>query len=499
MDWTPELLEEAWKEIAIIAEEELELKPGVDLYTNQFEVVSADQMIDAYSSVGMPVNYTHWSFGKDFLQNKKQYDTGRMNLAYEMVINSNPCVNLLMEENLAYMQVMVMAHAGVGHNAVFANNVYFKEWTNAGSIIDYMVFAKDYISKCEERYGAKEVERVLDAAHSVASHAIDKYKRKHKPKLSEEQRLQELLKQDDESQRDLDIILKKTKINDDSDLLLSEYFNSEDDEDYAEDEENLLYYIMKKSPNLEVWKREILRIVYKINDYFKIQAISKTLNEGFASFCHYYIMTRLEEKGIITPDAYIAFLQSHSGVIFQPTYDKKYYSGPNPYALGFAILMDVKRICENPTEEDKRYFPKLIGKRWQDAIKEAAFEYRDDSFIEQYLSPKVIRDFKLFTVNVQYKDNPDLGYGSSEAVVTEIHDEIGYRAIRTALARSKERINYCPQIVVEGADFNGDRTLYLRYDSYMGRDLSTHDAEEVLNHLDYLWGYNCELTFTENS
>ena len=492
-DWTPEILGEAWKEIEKIAIEELELTPGVDLYPNQFEVVSAEQMLDAYSSIGLPVHYNHWSFGKDFMQQSKSYEKGRMGLAYEMVINSNPCVNLLMEENLAYMQIMVMAHAGVGHNAVFANNVYFKEWTQAGSIIDYMLFARDYIRRCEERYGEREVERVLDAAHALAAHGIDKFKRKHKPKLSEEQRLKKLMAEDDRRQRELDIILKKTTIVEADDVL---GLDPDEDEHFEDEEENLLYYIMKKSPNLERWKREILRIVYKVNQYFSPQGPTKTLNEGFATFCHFYIMERLEDKGIIASDAYMAYLQSHSGVIYQPAYDSRHYSGPNPYALGFNILRDVKRICENPTAEDKEWFPNLIGKRWQDAIKEAAFEHRDDSFIMQYLSPKVIRDMQLFTVSIKYLNNDVEGMVnpvSATATVSEIHDPMGYANIRTALARSKERVNYVPQIVVEGSDLEGDRTLYLRYDKFMNRELDEADATEVIMYLDELWGYKVEL------
>jgi stage V sporulation protein R len=387
------------------------------------------------------------------------------------------------------MQTMVMAHAGVGHNAVFANNVYFKEWTQAGSIIDYMLFARDYIRHCEERYGEREVEQVLDAAHSISAHGIDKFKRKHRPKLSEEQRLKKLMAEDERRQRELDIILQKTTINDDDD---ESRLLDDGEDNLEEDEENLLYYIMKKSPNLARWKREILRIVYKINQYFSPQGPTKILNEGFATFCHHYIMERLEDKGIITADAFMAYLTSHSGVIFQPKYDSRWYSGVNPYALGFAILRDVKRICENPTDEDREWFPKLIGKRWQDAVKEAAFEHRDDSFIEQYLSPRVIRELKLFTVSIEYEvdeDNPI----SATAHVSEIHDEQGYANIRTALARSKERVNYVPQIVVEGADLEGDRTLYLRYDSYLNRELDESDAEEVLAYLDMLWGYKVQL------
>jgi len=78
-------------------------------------------------------------------------------------------------------------------------------------------------------------------------------------------------------------------------------------------------------------------------------------------------------------------------------------------------------------------------------------------------------------------------------MVSEIHDVEGYKNIRTALAQSKERINYVPQISVVGADFEGDRTLYLRYEPYQGRELDEDGANEVLSYLDELWGYQVTL------
>lgn len=483
-DWTPELIKQAYEECEKIAREELEL----DIYPNQIEIISSEQMLDAYSSIGLPVHYAHWSFGKDFLRNQKAYQAGRQNLAYEIVINSEPCISYLMEENDMVMQTMVIAHAAFGHNTVFKNNICFQQWTNAGSIIDYMIFARDYIRKCEERYGVEVVEQVLDAAHALAPHGVDKFKRKHRPKMSEEARLQKLIKEEDQKQRELDIIMKKTS------KAAEEVRIDQEDLDDTEDEENLLYFIMKKSPSLERWKREILRIVYKVNQYFYPQGQTKNLNEGMASFCHYYIMTRLEEKGILSSDAFLSFLDHHSGVIFQPTYQQRYYSGINPYALGFAILMDLKRICTEPTEEDREWFPHLIGQRWQDVIKEAVFEHRDDSFVAQYLSPKVIRDLKLFMVNLDYTELDKYPRTDKPlAVVSEIHDEAGYRNIRTSLARSLERINMVPQIKVIGADLEGDRLLKLKYVPYKGRSLETEDAETVTDYVDYLWGYQVVL------
>jgi stage V sporulation protein R len=492
-DWTPELIKQSYEEIEKIALEEMEL----EVYPNSVEIISAEQMLDAYSSIGLPIHYNHWSFGKDFESNFNSYSKGRQGLAYEIVINTNPCISYLMEENNMMMQAMVIAHAAFGHNAVFKNNECFKQWTEASNIIDYMMFARDYIRQCEERYGESEVEKVLDAAHALAPHGVDKFSRKHTPRLSEEARLQKLISEEDAKQKELDIILKRTSY---KDVDLSEH----DDGDNPEEEENLLYFIMKKSPSLPQWKREIIRIVYKINQYFYPQGQTKNLNEGFASFTHYYIMTRMEEKGMISPDAFMYFLESHSGVIFQPEYHRRYYGGINPYALGFAIFQDIKRICDNPTEEDKYWFPHLIGKRWQDAVKDAAFEYRDDSFVSQYLSPKVIRDLKLFSVNILVTEgkledaaviqtDADGNTHSARAIVSDIHDEVGYRNIRNNLAKSFERINFVPQIMVVGADLDGDRALKLKYNSYMGRTLDVEDAILVTSYIDSLWGYQVDL------
>jgi len=39
--------------------------------------------MDAYASIGMPVGYHHWSYGKQFLAVEQAYRRGQMGLAYE--------------------------------------------------------------------------------------------------------------------------------------------------------------------------------------------------------------------------------------------------------------------------------------------------------------------------------------------------------------------------------------------------------------------------------
>jgi len=472
-DWTPQLITEAYNEIEMIALDEMKLQP----YQNQITIISSEQMLDAYSSVGMPVHYNHWSFGKDFLKNSQSYQQGRMGLAYEIVINSNPCEVYCMEDNDMTMQALVIAHAAFGHNHFFANNYLFKEWTQAGSIIDFMLFAKDYIRDCEERYGEKEVEMVLDAAHALAHHGVDKYKRKSKPKIIRTEEEDHEAKEKADMHRaddELDMVFRRT---------IPKKKRVKKTKLEIEPEENLLYFLEKHS-NIPQWKKEILRIVRKINTYYYPQSQTKISNEGMATFTHYHIMNRLEEKGIISPDAMLSFLTSHTGVTYQPNFKKRWYSGANPYAIGFAVYRDIKRMCENPTKEDEEWFPNLVGKPWQEEIKTACANFRDDGFIQQYLSPKVIRDFGLFAV----KFKPDVA-----PLVTEIHDEIGYSNIKNIFASTYSRVNYVPELAISAANLRGDRKLTIEYFPHEGRNLDNEYLNKTLKLMKVLWEYPIEI------
>ena len=109
-----------------------------------------------------------------------------MGLAYEIVINSNPCIAYLMEENSLTMQTLVIAHAAYGHNSFFKGNYLFRTWTDADAIIDYMVFAKNYIAECEQRHGVEAVELLLDSCHALQNYGVDRYKRPAKLSMSQE-------------------------------------------------------------------------------------------------------------------------------------------------------------------------------------------------------------------------------------------------------------------------------------------------------------------------
>ena len=470
-EWTFELLDLYDREIARVA-----AYYGLDTYPSQIEVISSEQMIDAYSSVGMPVGYHHWSYGKQFLSTQKSYKRGQMGLAYEIVINSSPCIAYLMEENTMTMQALVIAHAAYGHNSFFKGNYLFRTWTDAEGILDYLVFARNYIADCEQRHGEEAVEALLDSCHALMSLGVDRYKRPTRLSMAKEQ-LRQAERED----------YLQSQVNDLWRTLPASQATEQKKQAArfpSEPQENLLYFIEKNAPRLEPWQREIVRIVRKIAQYFYPQRQTQVMNEGWATFWHYTLLNHLYEEGKLTDGFMIEFLQSHTNVVYQPPYNSRFYSGINPYTLGFSMFQDLRRICEHPTEEDRRWFPELAGSDWVKSLDFAMRNFKDESFVAQYLSPKLIRDLKLFALVDDDRED--------KLEVTAIHDDAGYRTVRQLLAEQYNLGNREPNIQVYEVDVFGDRSLTLRHYMHDRRPLG-ESTPEMLRHVARLWGYTVRI------
>ena len=484
-DWTFETLRSAYAAIEEIALDDL----GLDIYPNQIEIISAEQMLDAYSSIGMPLMYRHWSFGKRFAREGILYRKGYTGLAYEIVINSNPCISYNMEESTMAMQTLVMAHAAFGHNHFFKNNYLYRQWTDADAILQYLEFAKAFIAKCEERHGVAAVEEILDAAHALMDQSVFRYRRP--PKLTaEEMEERERLRVEyqDRTYRDLWRTVPQT--DEESVGTTEELEATAAHEGRMKDlklpDESLLYFIEKNSPSLEPWQREILRIVRNIAQYFYPQKQTKVMNEGCATFVHYYVVNALYDAGRLDEGALLEILHSHSNVVSQPSYDDRRFGGLNPYALGFEMMADIKRICAQPTREDETWFPEFAGcDDWRAVLREARANFRDESFIQQYLSPHLMRKLRLFLVADDAKD--------SHFTVSGIHDERGYRKVRTALARTYDPGVNEPEIQVIDADLRGDRRLRLQQTVLDGVPLAEPSRDDVMELVRRLWGHEVSL------
>jgi stage V sporulation protein R len=477
-EWTFELIEQAHEEIRRVAE-----NFGLDTYPNQMEIITAEQMMDAYASIGLPVSYNHWSFGKHFLQTEKSYRRGQMGLAYEIVINSNPCIAYLMEENSLMMQALVIAHASYGHNSFFKGNYLFRTWTDAEAIVDYMLFAKNYLAECERRHGVEAVEMLLDSCHALQNYGVDRYKRPARLSMHEENLRQREREQYLQSQvNDLWRTIPRRE---------QAHASPPGPRRFpSEPQENLLYFIEKSAPLLEPWEREVVRIVRKISQYFYPQRQTQVMNEGWATFWHYTIINQLYDEGVVGEGFMLEFLQSHTNVVYQPPINSSYYSGINPYALGFAMMRDIRRICEEPTDEDRYWFPDIAGSDWKKTLDFAMRNFKDESFIAQFLSPKLIRDFHFFAV---LDDDEE-----EKLSVSAIHDDNGYRDIRQKLAAQYNLHTREPNIQVWSVDTHGDRSLTLRHTQYQRRPLNGQ-ADEVLKHVARLWGFDVMLQTADDN
>jgi spore cortex formation protein SpoVR/YcgB (stage V sporulation) len=251
-------------------------------------------------------------------------------------------------------------------------------------------------------------------------------------------------------------------------------------------EENLLYFLEKFSPKLKGWERELLRIVRNIAQYFYPQRQTKVMNEGCATYVHYKIMNRLYDQGRIGEGAMLEFIASHSSVVFQPDYDDQRYSGLNPYTLGFEMMRDIERIVTEPTDEDRACMPLIAGcGDVMGVLKDAWANFRDDSFIAQYLSPHLTRKLRLFKLADRSAD--------PHYKVAAIHDDRGYREVRRALASQYDPGLRDPNIQVTEADLAGDRRLILTHRLHNDVPLAERDAEAVLAYVADLWGFDVEL------
>ncbi|MCO5411034.1 MULTISPECIES: SpoVR family protein [Ralstonia] len=476
-EWTFELIRRYDQSIAQIAADF-----GLDTYPNQIEIITAEQMLDAYASSGLPLGYNHWSYGKHFLASERGYQRGLMGLAYEIVINSNPCIAYLMEENTMPMQALTIAHACYGHNSFFKGNYLFRTWTNADAIVDYLLFAKNYVAECEQRYGEQEVELLLDSCHALQNYGVDRYRRPKKLSINEEQARQAEREKYLEAQvNDLWRTLPTHRARA---LATADDVPEPDPQFPPEPEENLLYFIEKNAPKLQPWQREIVRIVRKIAQYFYPQRQTKVMNEGWATFWHYTILHKLYDEKLVNDAFMLELLQAHTNVIYQPPFNSPYYSGLNPYTLGFLMFQDIRRICESPEEEDYRWAPEIAGSDWQKTLDFAMRNFKDESFLLQFLSPRVIRELKLFSVLDDDRD--------AKLRVTAIHDDDGYRKIRELLAGQYDLSNIEPNIQVTNVDVGGDRSLTLRHLQSSRRPLGPN-YEEMLRHVVRLWGFTCRL------
>jgi stage V sporulation protein R len=312
------------------------VKFNLDPFPVRFEIVPASVMYEV-GSYALPGRYSHWTFGKAYHRMKMMYDFG-LSKIYEVVINSNPSYAFLLETNALIQNKMVIAHV-LGHVDFFKNSAYFSQ-TNRRMIDEAAMHARR-MSEYEFTYGRKVVEEFLDAVLSIDEHVDPNFFIK-KETDSEDKKDSEKKKKRPEGRYD--------------DLLTKEETAAQDDTTLEEDrprkpsltspEKDLVYFIMKNSPALKDWQRDVMAMLHDEMEYFIPQMQTKIMNEGWASYWHSRIM---REMDLSTSD-HLQFAELHAGVV------SPHKGQLNPYYLGYKIFEDIEKRWDNPTAEEREKF-----------------------------------------------------------------------------------------------------------------------------------------------
>src|SRR5436853_6279937 len=239
---------------------------GLDPFPTRFEIVPATVMYELSYYV-LPGRYSHWTFGKAYHRMKTMYDFG-LSKIYEVVINTNPSYGCLLETNSPIRNKMVMAHV-LGHVDFFKNNVYFSK-TNRRMVESVSTHA-GRMTAYEFTYGRKTVEKFLDAVLAIEEH-IDPnfFIKRERPEAIEERR-----KRPAPVGRYDDIWQLGEKKE-------PEVIEEERPPTDQLPEKDLIYYIMRNSPHLQPWQRDVMAMMHEEMEYFIPQMQTKTMNEGWA-------------------------------------------------------------------------------------------------------------------------------------------------------------------------------------------------------------------------
>ena len=306
--------------------------------------------MDAYASVGMPVNYRHWRYGKQFIATEKQLparpdgpglrDRHQLRPLHRLPdggehdddagAGHRPC---RLRPQLASSRATTCSACG----------------PTPTSIIDYLVYARNYIAECEERHGVEAVEDLLDCLPRA-----DEPRRRPLPAAEPSCRWRKEQARQQRA-RGLRCSAGQRPVAHPAARRRAGRRSDEAKRFPSEPQENLLYFIEKNAPLLEPWQREIVRIVRKIAQYFYPQRQTQVMNEGWATFWHYTpaqhaVRRRPPHRRLHDRVPEVAHQRRSTS---RPSASRA-YSGINPYALGFAMYTDIRRICETADRRGPR-------------------------------------------------------------------------------------------------------------------------------------------------
>jgi stage V sporulation protein R len=387
-----------------------------------------------------------------------------------MVINTSPAYAYLLEGNSTVDQKTVMAHVS-GHVDFFKNNYFFSK-TNR-KMIDGMANHAAQVRRHMERHGQDVIEDFIDTCLSLEN-LIDPMSpfivRKRDPKAGGE---------DEESD---DVPRLRAKQYMDRFINPPEYLEAQKKKREEEKKKlkrrfpeepqrDVLLFLLHNAP-LENWQRDVLEIVRNEAYYFVPQAMTKVMNEGWATYWHSKILTEkaLDASEIIDyADACAGVLATAPGRL-------------NPYKLGIELFRNIedrwnkgqfgKEWNECDSMDAKREWDRRLGLGRQ-KIFEVRKLYNDVTFLDEFFTLEFCLDQKFYTFGFSERS------GNWEIMSRD------FKKVKDAMLRQLTNRGQ-PFIYVEDANFENRSELLLRH-QHEGVDLDMGQARDTLRNLYKIW------------
>jgi stage V sporulation protein R len=444
---------------------------GLNFFPILYEVLDYKTMNEVAAYGGFPTRYPHWRFGMDYEQLAKSYEWG-LSKIYEMVINTSPAYAYLLEGNSTTDQKIVMAHV-CAHVDFFKNNYYFSK-TNR-KMIDGMANHASRVRRHMARWGQDVVEDFIDTCLSLEN-LIDPMSayivrtRPPKPPGSE----------DDEEEPTVGKLRSKGYM--DSFINPPSYLEAQKKKKEEEakkarrkfpeqPQRDVMQFLIEHAP-LDHWQRDVLEIVRDEAYYFAPQAMTKIMNEGWATYWHSKILT---EKALTAAEV-IDYADACSGVLATSP------GRLNPYKLGVELYRNIedrwnkgqygKEWDECDSMEQKRNWDRRTGLGRQ-KIFEVRKLYNDITFLDEFFTLEFCIDQKFYTFGFQERS------GNWEIMSRE------FKKVKDQLLKMLTNRGQ-PAIVVEDGNFENRSELLLRH-VHEGTDLDGGQARDTLRNAAKVW------------
>ncbi len=440
---------------------------GLEFMPQEFDVVPAQKMLEIMA-YRLPVNFSHWSFGRDYEIERTKFEHGYA-VPYEVVFNSDPCRAYLIDTNPFPIQVLVMAHV-YAHNDFMKNSRHFRN--SRRDMITSAAAAAERFRAYEEDYGIDAVERLIDAGMAIQWN-IDPTEHLHRQnEASVRDRLYGWDRQLPSRGPYNDVLPERPKATREEKRALQKRTPPEPTPD-------LLGYIIGHSPRpLAEWEKDVLSVIKNQAQYFLPYRQTKIMNEGWATYWHEQIVQRLFQEKFLSAEEhgyfnlYNARVKAHNP------------RSLNPYLLGHAIFKDVERRWNlgrfGPEYEETT--DARTREEWDTGLgkgREKLFEVRrthmDWFFVDEFLTREVVQDLDLYL----YLEHEHPSY--YEVVV----EETGWKRVKQILVHSLMNSGI-PRILITDGNYRNSLQLYMEH-AYEGLPLHEEYARKTLELVHHLW------------